>query len=44
MADLVVTDIDDDVFARLQARAARNGRPVEEEARAILTAAVRDEP
>lgn len=36
----MITDIDDDVLARLQARAARHGRPVEEEARAILTDAV----
>ncbi len=39
MAQLLVRNLDDDVKARLQLRAARRGRSMEEEARAILRAA-----
>ena len=40
MAQLVVRNLDDDVKARLQKQAARAGRSMEEEVRAILRAAV----
>ena len=45
MAALSIRDLDDDVRDRLRIRAARNGRSMEAEIRAILTAAVaeRDE-
>lgn len=39
MAQLLSRDLDDDVTARLQQRAASHGRSIEEEARAILRAA-----
>jgi plasmid stability protein len=40
MASLVIRDLDDDVKTKLRIRAAENGRSMEAEARAILTAAV----
>jgi plasmid stability protein len=43
MAQLVVRNLEDDVKARLQARARRHGRSTEEEVRDILRHAVRDE-
>ena len=43
MAQLVVRKLDDDVKERLRQRAARNGRSMEEEVRAILLAAVRED-
>ena len=39
MASLTIRKLDDRVKARLRLRAARHGRSMEEEARAILTAA-----
>ncbi|MFY9743179.1 MAG: hypothetical protein WA252_18015 [Candidatus Sulfotelmatobacter sp.] len=43
MAQLVVRNIEDGVKARLQRRAKRNGRSMEEEVRDILRAAVHKE-
>lgn len=43
MGSLDIAGLDDDVLGRLRLRAARNGRTAEEEARAILTAAVSGE-
>jgi plasmid stability protein len=43
MAAVSIRDLDDGVKDRLRVRAARNGRSMEAEIRAILTAAV-DEP
>jgi plasmid stability protein len=40
MAALSIRDLDDDVRERLRVRAARHGRSMEAEVRAILTAAV----
>jgi plasmid stability protein len=40
MAAVSIRDLDDDVKDRLRVRAARNGRSMEAEVRAILTAAV----
>jgi plasmid stability protein len=40
VANLSVRDLDDDVKERLRVRAARNGRSMEAEIRAILAAAV----
>jgi antitoxin FitA len=40
MAAVRIRDLDDDVKDRLRVRAARNGRSMEAEIRAILTAAV----
>lgn len=40
MAQLLVRNIDEDVKARLKARAARNGRSLEAEVREVLRAAV----
>lgn len=40
MAQLIVRKLDDDAKKRLEARASRNARSVEEEARAILEEAV----
>jgi plasmid stability protein len=40
MATLMIRDLDEAVKARLRVRAARNGRSMEAEARAILAAAV----
>jgi antitoxin FitA len=42
LAALSVRDLDDSVKQRLQSRAARNGRSMEAEVRAILTEAVRE--
>ena len=42
MAALSIRDLDDAVRERLRVRAARNGRSMEAEIRAILDAAVRD--
>ena len=42
MAALSIRDLDDDVRDRLRVRAARNGRSMEAEARAILADAVRE--
>lgn len=39
MADILVRDLDDEVFERLKARAAGNNRSLEAELREILTAA-----
>jgi antitoxin FitA len=43
MAQLVVRNIENEVKARLQRRAKRHGRSMEEEAREILRNATRDE-
>ena len=43
MAQLVVRNIEDDVKTRLQGRASRNGRSLEEEVREILRDAVKGE-
>jgi antitoxin FitA len=43
MAQLIVRHLDDAVKARLQRRAKRNGRSMEDEVRQILRQAVRDE-
>ena len=42
MAQLIVRNIEDDVKARLQRRAARHGRSMEEEVRDILRNAAND--
>jgi len=42
MAALSIRDLDESVKQRLQARAARHGRSMEAEVRAILTEAVRE--
>jgi plasmid stability protein len=42
MAQLIVRNLEEDVKVRLQARARRHGRSMEEEARDILRHAVRD--
>jgi antitoxin FitA len=42
MAALSIRDLDESVKRRLQLRAARHGRSMEAEARAILTEAVRE--
>ncbi|MBE2316809.1 Arc family DNA-binding protein [Solirubrobacter sp. CPCC 204708] len=44
MASVSVRDHDDDVRQRLRVRAARNGRSMEAEIRAILTDAVSEPP
>jgi plasmid stability protein len=44
MADLVLTGVDDGVLRHLQERARANGRTPAEEARAILTDALRGPP
>lgn len=44
MASITISDLDDEVRHRLRARAARNGRTMEEEVRAILGEAVAEEP
>jgi antitoxin FitA len=44
MAQLVVRNLDDDVKAKLQQRARRHGRSMEEEVREILRNAVWSEP
>lgn len=43
MATVSIRDLDDGVRDRLRVRAARNGRSMEAEMRAILTAAVAEE-
>jgi plasmid stability protein len=43
MAQLVVRNIENEVKARLQRRARRNGRSMEEEVRDVLRAAVNEE-
>ncbi len=43
MAALSIRDLDDTVKEKLRLRAARNGRSMESEIRAILTSAVTDE-
>jgi plasmid stability protein len=43
MAQLVVRNLEDSVKSRLQRRAARSGRSMEEEVRDILRDAVKDE-
>ncbi len=43
MAQLIVRQLDDDVKAKLERRAWRNGRSTEEEARDILRNAVKSE-
>jgi len=43
MAEILIRHLDDDVMAKLQRRARRNGRSMEEEVREILRDAVRDE-
>lgn len=40
MASMTIRDLDDEVKKKLRVRAARNNRSMEEEARAILRAAV----
>ena len=44
MASLTIRDLDDKVKTRLRVRAAQNGRSMEEEARILLRAALRDDP
>ena len=44
MAQLFVPELDDAVEARLKARARRHARSLEAEARAIIEAAIREEP
>lgn len=44
MASLTIRNLDDGVKARLRVRAAENGHSMEEEARAILAAAVPSTP
>ena len=44
MAALSIRDLDDSVKEKLRLRAARHGRSMEAEVRAILTASVTDEP
>lgn len=41
MPELILTDVDDVVFNHLQGRATRHGRTPTEEAKAILTSALR---
>ena len=43
MAAVSIRDLDDSVRGKLRVRAARHGRSMEAEMRAILTAAVRDD-
>lgn len=43
MAQFVVRDLDDDIKVKLQLRARRHGRSMEEEIRDILRNAVKDE-
>jgi len=44
MASITIRRLDDAVKARLRIQAARNGRSMEEEARQVLTAALKEEP
>ncbi len=41
MAQVIVRNIDDNTIARLKARAARNGRSLEQELRLIISSAAR---
>jgi len=43
MAQLIVRDLDDGIKRKLQRRAARHGRSMEEEVREILRDAIKDE-
>ena len=43
MASLTIRDLDDKIKTRLRVRAAQNGRSMEEEARTLLRAALRDD-
>ena len=43
MASITIRKLDESTKARLRVRAARNGRSMEEEARTLLRAALRDE-
>ena len=43
MASITIRRLDDSVKARLRIRAARHGRSMEEEARQVLTAALKEE-
>jgi plasmid stability protein len=43
MASITIRNLDERTKARLRVRAARNGRSMEEEARRLLRAALRDE-
>jgi plasmid stability protein len=43
MASITIRKLDETTKARLRVRAARHGRSMEEEARTLLTAALRDE-
>jgi plasmid stability protein len=44
MASITIRRLDESVKARLRIRAARHGRSMEEEARQVLTAAVKQKP
>ena len=44
MGQVTVRDLDDEVIARLRRRAERGGRSLDQELRAILTAASRQQP
>ena len=44
MASITIRRLDDSVKTRLRIRAARHGRSMEEEARQVLTAALKEEP
>jgi plasmid stability protein len=44
MASIIIRKLDEKTKARLRVRAARHGRSMEEEARTLLRAALRDEP
>lgn len=44
MASMTIRDLDDQIKTRLRVRAARNNRSMEEEARAILKAALAESP
>jgi plasmid stability protein len=44
MASITIRRLDDVVKARLRIQAARNGRSMEEEARLVLSAALKEEP
>lgn len=44
MASITIRRLDDSVKARLRIRAAQHGRSMEEEARELLSAALKEEP
>lgn len=44
MLQLLIPDLDREMFDRLRARAGRNGRTIEEEAKSILATALRPDP